>query len=362
MTRRRLLLLPALLCVVGLAACDTLGYYQQAVGGQLRLLGQRQDIDRLLQSDSTSPQLQSRLRSVQNILAFAEEALALPAGSQFTTYVELAQPYVVWNVFAAPEFSMQPLRWCYPVAGCVSYRGWFDEADALRHAHELEEEGHDVFVGGVAAYSTLGWFSDPVLSTVINRPEHRMAMLLFHELAHQLLYVSGDTGFSESYATAVEQLGLEQWLASRNDEEHAYTVLSTVAQEQARQAAFVDLVQGAVEDLDHLYQSDADPGALRAAKAQRIEELRAQYRRLQQDWDGDGSYDQWFAGPINNARLLTVTTYNEYVPAFRALFERCEAQWPCFHARARELARLDAAQRQAELAAVLEFPLSFRAR
>ena len=356
---RRLLLLPLLLCSIGLAACDTLGYYRQAVTGQVQLLGQRQRIDALLQADTTSPELKARLGSVQDILAFARDALELPVAGQYTTYVELEHPFVVWNVFATPEFSLQPLSWCYPIAGCVTYRGWFSEARAVRHARKLEAEGHDVYLGGVAAYSTLGWFSDPVLSTVLNRGEHRLAMLLFHELAHQKLYLPGDTEFNESFATAVEQLGLEQWLVSRAGEHRAESVLAGMAQDQARQAEFVALVQNAVSDLDILYQSAADSTTLRSAKAERIEALRAEYQSLRATWGGDAAYDQWFAQEINNAQLITVTTYNGYVPAFKALFEHCEAQWRCFYAQSQELAKVSGTERRARLAAVLEFPTSF---
>lgn len=359
MKRRRLLLLPLLLCSIGLAACDTLGYYRQAVGGQFQLLGQRQKIDVLLQSDSTSPELKARLRSVQDILAFARDELELPADGQYTTYVELDRPFVVWNVFATPEFSLQPLTWCYPIAGCVTYRGWFSETNAVKHARKLEAEGYDVYLGGVAAYSTLGWFSDPVLSTLVQRPEHRLAMLLFHELAHQKFYLPGDTEFNESFATAVEQFGLEQWLVSRAGSEQAALLLAGLAQEQARRAEFLALVQSAATDLDILYQSGADSTALRKGKADRMAALRMEYQSLKATWGGDAAYDAWFAQEINNAQLATVATYNSYVPAFKALFDHCAAQWPCFYAQLQELAKVPATERRARLAAVLEFPILF---
>jgi hypothetical protein len=214
MRRALRLLLPALLLALLLPACSSLGYYGQAVNGQLQLLARRQPIDSLLEAESTPADLRARLALVRQLLDFAAQELALPVHDQYRSYVELDRPFVVWNVFATPEFSMQPKTWCFPVAGCVAYRGWFSEARARADARRLREAGFDVFVGGVAAYSTLGWFSDPVLSTVLYREDHRLAMLLFHELAHQVAYTRDDSVFNESFATAVEQLGLAAWLAA----------------------------------------------------------------------------------------------------------------------------------------------------
>lgn len=357
MRGRVLLLLPAVLLLVFLPACSSLAYYSQAIGGQLHLLAQRQPIDALLRSEASSPELKSRLATVQQILRFAGDELALPTAGQYTTYVELERPFVVWNVFATPEFSLQPLTWCYPVAGCVAYRGWFDEADARADANRLQEAGHDVFVGGVAAYSTLGWFSDPVLSTVLNRDDHRLAMLLFHELAHQVVYVADDSEFNESFATAVEQLGLAQWLRAQEAQGRgsARERLDILGQERNRQADFVSLVQQATAELEQLYASDANSSSMRRAKAERITQLRSDYQELRQRWGGDTRYDAWFAGELNNARLASVATYNAQVPAFEVLFAQCGQDWHCFYRRVAELAELPRAVRQAELQAVLEF-------
>lgn len=354
---RRLLVLPVLLLLLLPSACSSLGYYTQAVAGQLQLLARRQPIDSLLRSAEVSPELKLRLQSVQQILAFAGHELGLPAAGQYTTYVELERPFVVWNVFAAPEFSLQARTWCYPVAGCVAYRGWFDEAAAQADARRLQEAGYDVFVGGVAAYSTLGWFSDPVLSTVLNRDEHRLAMLLFHELAHQVVYVPDDSVFNESFATAVEQLGLEQWLRMQEAQGlgSAAGRLNAVAMDRRLQADFVALVQAAVTDLGRLYARDMDEVTMRLSKAERIAQLRHDYAALKQAWGGDTRYDAWFSGELNNARLASVATYNAQVPAFEAVFRHCARDWHCFHARATELAQLPHDARQSALQAVLEF-------
>lgn len=356
MRRALRLLLPVLLLALLLPACSSLGYYGQAVNGQLQLLARRQPIDSLLEAESTPADLRARLALVQQLLDFAAQELALPVHDQYRSYVELDRPFVVWNVFATPEFSMQPKTWCFPVAGCVAYRGWFSEARARADARRLREAGFDVFVGGVAAYSTLGWFSDPVLSTVLYREDHRLAMLLFHELAHQVAYTRDDSVFNESFATAVEQLGLAAWLAANEAQggESASERLAELARERELDAAFVALVQATASDLRQLYASGLEPDAMRAAKAARIARLREEYAAARTAW-GDARYDAWFASEINNARLSSVATYNTLVPAFEALFAQCGGDWPCFHARAAGLARLPRAERESTLQAVLEF-------
>lgn len=334
-----------------LAGCDTLGYYGQAVSGQLNILLQRRAIPSLLAEPATPLLLREQLQQVQALREFAQDSLQLPVGRQFSSYVDVKAPYVVWNVFAAPEFSLEPLTWCFPVAGCVAYRGYFSEAAARGFAEVLRVEGYDVHVGGVTAYSTLGWFADPVLNTVIGREPWQVASLIFHELAHQLVYVPGDTVFNESFATTVERHGLQRWLQQTQDAAMAQDVLMRAAADQEQRARFVALVQAAVADLRVLYAGESEPVQLRAAKQARIDLLRMEYRDLQQNRGGDLSYDGWFAQELNNAVLLTVATYNEQVPALsRVLQEECADDLSCFYARARELAALETAARRAALA------------
>jgi predicted aminopeptidase len=205
---RRLVKVAALLLVsLLLLACETVGYYSQAVRGQLAIVLGRQDIERLLQDETLDPLLAERFHELLSIREFAASELALPVAGNYSSYVDLGREHVVWNVFAAPEFSVDPLNWCYPIAGCVSYRGYFSKQAASRYAGQLADEGYDVYTGGVDAYSTLGWFDDSLLSTVLDRDSYQLAGLIFHELAHQVLYLPGDTTFNESFATAVERAG-----------------------------------------------------------------------------------------------------------------------------------------------------------
>jgi len=333
-----------------LGACETLSYYSQAIGGQLHILGQRQAIDDLLAAPDTDPVLKARLQEISAIRTFAAEQLQLPVGSQYSTYVDLQRSFVVWNVFATPEFSLVPLSWCYPIAGCASYRGYFSEDAAQEFAVGLQQQGLDIHVGGVAAYSTLGWFSDPVLNTIVNREPHQLASLLFHELAHQLVYVAGDTEFNESFATAVAEEGLQRWLRRSGTTALAReTRPEAVRQEQLRQEQFVGLVQDAAGDLETLYASATPANEMRQAKAQRITQLRTSYTALKQEWNGYDGYDGWFSGDLNNARLATVGTYNALVPGFNALLTASGGDLAVFYSQVRSIARLDPQARRQRL-------------
>ena len=348
-TLRTYALIVATLMLIG--GCSAMGFYGQAVSGQLYILTHRQKIDALLQDPATDHQLKTRLDEIIAIRRFAAEELGLPLESQFSTYVDLGRPYVVWNVFAADEFSVTPRSWCYPVAGCVTYRGYFDEEAAQDFAAGLRAEGFDVYVGGVAAYSTLGWFSDPVLNTVLNRREHQLAALVFHELAHQVAYAKGDTEFNESFATAVEREGQRRWLAARADAATRRELEAGIASELRRQEQFVALVQGAVADLHALYQGGLPEAEMRGAKRARLDTLRADYAVLKTEWNAYSGYDAWFAAGLNNAQLATVTTYNALVPAFAALLAEEGGDLPALYARAQALEELPADERRVRLQA-----------
>jgi len=340
---RQLLLFAALAPLLG--GCATLGYYSQAVLGHLDLLRRATPIDEELRSDALPAALKAKLRTVLRIREFASRELALPDNGSYKRYADLGRRYALWNVFAAPEFSIVPVSSCFPVAGCVSYRGYFGEADADAAGAVLRERGNDVYIGGVPAYSTLGWFDDPVLSTFIHYPEAELARLLFHELAHQQLYVKNDTLFNESFATAVEQAGVERWLARAGNEggRAAYTRLRQIRRE------FVALLIKYRAMLEQYYRQDLPPEQKRLGKAQRFAEMEDEYRQLKISWGGFAGYDRWFAGKPNNATLASVALYTELVPAFSALLEREGGDLPRFYAAVKELARLPKDERNARL-------------
>ena len=341
--RLRPLLLAAALPLLG--GCSALGYYAQAVRGQIDLLRRATPIEQELASDAVAPDLKARLRAVVRIRAFASRELGLPDNDSYKRYADLGRSYAVWNVFAAPEFSVEPITSCFPIAGCVSYRGYFAEADAQAAAAALRERGYDVYVGGVPAYSTLGWFDDPVLSTFIRYPEAELARLMFHELAHQLLYVKDDTRFYESFAVSVEQAGVERWLAANGDarERAGYERM------QAMRNGFLALLLKYQALLKAYYQLDIPDGQKRLGKAQRFADMDAEYRALKASWGGFAGYDRWFAGKPNNAMLASVALYTDLVPAFSALLASVGGDLPRFYAAVKALAKLPKEERDARL-------------
>lgn len=343
----------ALLLVTLLASCNTVYFYGQAVTGQLNILARRASIEKLIADPDTDAALKAQLEYILAVRAFAESDLALPVEDNFATYADVGNPYVVWNVFAAQEFSLDARNWCYPVAGCVSYRGYFSEEAARNYATDLSEEGLDVWVGGVAAYSTLGWFSDPVLNTVINRDDYRLAALIFHELSHQVVYVPGDTQFNESFATAVEMEGLKRWLESSRDSAMAREVVETAQMEKAYREEFVALVQSYQPKLHDLYDSGLAPDAMRAQKAALFDALRADYASLRQGWGSFNAYDAWFSEEINNAKMNTVATYFNHVPAFDVLLAEAGGDMTAFYARVEQLSELSRVERHAALEALV---------
>lgn len=329
-----------------LVACETVRFYTQAVRGQLAIVFAREDIQRLLSAEDLAPGMEDTLREVLRIRDFARAELTLPVGDNYSSYVDVGREHVVWNVFAAPEFSTDPVNWCFPIAGCVSYRGYFSEEGAQRFAAALEEEGFDVYTGGVDAYSTLGWFDDSLLSTVLGRDSHQLAGLVFHELAHQVVYVPGDTTFNESFATAVEREGIRRWLIDSGRPE----LIARTEGNQQRQQEFVALVTEYRDRLDSLYDREIPEPAMRVGKAELQEELRAAYDRLRQGWDGYNGYDSWFARSLNNAQLGTVASYNDLVPFFDALLAEQSGDLSAFYREVEALAELEDEERETRLA------------
>ncbi|MGP1684369.1 MAG: aminopeptidase [Giesbergeria sp.] len=344
---RQLLLLAALALMLG--GCGNLRYYSQALSGQLDLLRRATPIEEELRRDAVPAAIKAKLRSVLRMREFASRELALPDNGSYKRYADLGRRYAIWNVFAAPELSIEPVTSCFPIAGCVGYRGYFAEADAQAEGAALRERGYDVYVGGVPAYSTLGWFDDPVLSTFIKYPDAQLARLLFHELAHQQLYVKNDTRFNESFAVTVEQAGVERWLAKNGDERErsAYARLQLIRRE------FVALLAKYRAILERYYLQDLPLEQKRLGKARRLAEMEDEYRQLKASWGGFAGYDRWFAGKPNNATLVSVALYTELVPAFTALLEREGGDLPRFYAAVKQLAQLPKEERDARLRAVL---------
>lgn len=331
---------------------DGPGYYWQSMAGHLAVMREARPIRELLAQPGIDPALRHKLEQVLEIRRFASADLALPANGSYTEYADLKRPFVVWNVFATPELSMKLQEWCFPVAGCVTYRGYYDQQDAERFAAKLRADGYDAFVRGVPAYSTLGWFDDPVLNTFVRYPDGELARLVFHELAHQVLYVKGDSTFNESFATAVEQAGLERWLAVREAVSRDPALRSEWQRFAERREQFLALLKRYRGALEAAYASSASDDDKRVSRREIFASLRRDYESLKQQWGGYAGYDRWFAQPLTNAHLASVATYTEQVPAFRALLAQEGDDLPAFYAAARRLGELPKADRERALAAL----------
>ncbi|MDB5794309.1 MAG: aminopeptidase [Noviherbaspirillum sp.] len=327
-----------------IGGCSQLGYFVQAAHGQFSLLSEAKPIDDWLADPAVADKLKDKLSKVREIRRFAARELGLPDNGTFTTYADVKRPFVMWNVVATPELSLDPIQWCFPVAGCVNYRGYYSKDEAQGYARGLRKEHYDVQVGGVPAYSTLGYFNDPVLSTFIQYPEGELARLVFHELAHQVAYAPGDSRFNESFAVAVEEAGVERWMAAHGDEKmrKAYTDY------EARKHDFLALLLKCRNALQANYESNASDAEKRKQKALIFQELQAEYQALKTSWGGYTGYDRWFAEPLSNAHLSAIATYHDFVPGFRAMLAK-EKSFGRFYAEVRKLAALDKSERRARL-------------
>lgn len=334
------MLLIGMVCVSG---CETVRFYSQAVIGQAQLLSKRESIQKLIDAESTEPALREKLLLINEAVDFAASQLELPSDGSYQHYVDIGRPYVAWNVFAAEEFSIEPKKWCYPIAGCVSYRGYFKEQNARDYAIKLQAKGFETFVGGVPAYSTLGWLNDPVLSNVLKRDENHLVATLFHELSHQKLYVKGDTTFSESFSRAVELEGLRRWLRAKGDEAdfRAYTARSQ------RQKQFIARLLALREQLGAMYTEDVPIDTKRRQKQQIIELFISDAESLlksiwQDQWKNkQQGFEQWLDKGINNARLAVIADYHVWVPGFLLLLNQSNGDLAVFYERCREIAAMD---------------------
>ncbi|QXI38563.1 aminopeptidase [Pseudomonas xantholysinigenes] len=342
-------LVPVALGVL-LGGCSSVGYYGQLAEGQWQLLRARQPLDRVIEDPSTSLELRQRLLFAEKARAFASAQLRLPDNGSYRVYADLGRPYVVWNVFATPELSLQPVTHCFPIAGCVAYRGYYRQGAARGAAALMREEGLDVYVGGVEAYSTLGWFDDPILSTMAGWGDERLATVIFHELAHQRFYVQDDTEFNESFASFVEQEGTRQWRAARG--------LAAIEDAGARQREqFTRLVLASRERLQAIYAGPLDEPGKRVAKQAEFERLRREYCQVRdRDWAGDRRFDAWIYAPLNNAKLLPFGLYDQWVPAFSQLFKEVGGDWARFYQRVEALGRIPIEQRKLALGRLMARP------
>ncbi len=327
-----------------MASCSSLNYYGQAAHGQLSLLSDARPIDAWMADPHTNPRLRVRLETARQIRRYAVQELGLPDNDSYKNYAALARPYVLWNVVATPELSLKPIEWCFPVAGCVNYRGYYNREDAQAYAKELRAAGNDVEIGGVTAYSTLGWFNDPLISTFINYPDAELARLIFHELAHQVVYVAGDSQFNESFASAVEEAGVERWMATYGND----AMRAGYARYLDRKRDFLALLLKIRSGLEANYTSNKPVAEQRAVKARLFQQLKDEYQVLKARWGGYAGYDKFFAEPLSNAHLASVATYNDFVPAFRALLKK-DAGLPRFYADVRAIAAQDKDARHATL-------------
>jgi predicted aminopeptidase len=328
------------------AGCAQLGYYVQAMQGQMSLMSEARPIDQWLADPQVKDELKGRLKRVREIRAYAAHELGLPDNGSYKNYADLKRKFVMWNVVATPELSIEPNQWCFPVAGCVDYRGYYSKEAAQAFAADLQRQGFDVRVAGVPAYSTLGWFNDPVLSTFIDYSDAELARLVFHELAHQVAYASNDSQFNESFATTVEEVGVARWLDSQGDD----GMRASYQAYQQRREDFLQLMARHRQQLQENFKRPVSDADKRKRKAAIFESLHQDYAQIKQlRWDGYAGYDHWFAGAMSNADFALMATYHDLVPALRNLL-LAKKTLQAFYQSVRELARLDKATRRKRLA------------
>ncbi|MDB6082572.1 MAG: putative aminopeptidase [Gammaproteobacteria bacterium] len=333
--------------VLGLIASSHAGcYLAQSARGQLAVMRRREPITRILGSPSTPADLRTQLAAVTSIRNFASHELGLPDNGSYRSYADVGRPYVVWNVVAAPEFAVDPKEWCYPIVGCVAYRGYFAEYKARSFAAALRKQGLDVSVGGVAAYSTLGHFDDPILNTMVNWNDADLAAIVFHELTHQLLYLPGDASFNEALATTVEEEGLRRWLLAQG----RTADLAAHVVQQEHYLEIVDLLRRARSELRVLYASGVDAQLMRERKRAVFATLRGSYRALTRQWP-TAPFGTWFEGEMNNAHLASVATYYDCVPGFERELAAVGGDLSSFYRRVRQLAKLNQEARDAAVCA-----------
>lgn len=327
------------------SACSSFGYYMDLMAGHSELLEQRKPVTDILAEKETKPKLRKLLKISQNIRDFASKELHLPENDSYRMYADLKRPYAVWNVVAAKEFSIKPKKWCFLFVGCLSYRGYFSKEDATTYANELKKEGYDVYVAGAKAYSTLGWFDDPLLNTMMYKSEARRAGIIFHELAHQVVYIDDDSAFNEAFATAVEQEGIRRWLAKngKNNQYEEYLL------DKQRDSQLNQLLQETREKLKVVYKTKVSDEEKRRAKKHVFALMQKKYHQLKKLWAGYNAYDKWMSQELNNSHLLLIATYHDLVPTFKAMLKKENYNLKKFYIAVEQFGQLDKDKRKNRL-------------
>lgn len=311
----------------------------------MEVMGHRQPVQDYLRKHPGDTATVEKLQLVEKLLHFAHTELYLPDNGSYRSYSDIGRDFVLWNVFAAPELSLQPKQWCYLIVGCLGYRGYYTRQDAVNLATDLKDKGYDVYMGGVAAYSTLGWFSDPVLNTMLRWDDRYLARVIFHELAHQKLYVRDDTEFNEAFADAVATIAVSRWIEKTSSPESVIRY----NEELARDERFHELVLDYRTRLDTIYQSGLPDSLKRTHKERLLNDLQRDYQRLRESWGDDDRYDRWMTGNLNNARLAAFATYRGLVPAFITLYEHGQRDLHTFYQRVQILSECDRDSRRRAL-------------
>src|ERR1051325_3205911 len=347
------------LIVLAVSGCKTISFYSQAIKGQYQIFAHEEPIDQLVAGPNTPDRLKQRLELLRSLRGFAEQDLKLPVDGHYRKYVDVHRPYVVWNVEGAPEFSLEPRSWWYPLLGRLDYRGYFSRDGATRYGSVLQNKGYDVYVGGVEAYSTLGWFKDPILNTFIFDPDPDLAEIIFHELGHQRVFARGDTDFNEAFATTVGQEGARRWLRSKGDTDAYEKYLA----ELRRTDQFVHLIMTTRARLAELYGDErTEEGRLKTTRAKEgvpkeqlreqkrriLAGLQTQYAQLKVEWGGATDYDQWFARQVNNAQLNSVAAYYDLLPGFDRLLAQNGGDLEKFYTAAERLEKEPKKPRQGD--------------
>lgn len=330
MPHRRVFIL--LIALLVLPSCRTVEFYSQAVGGQMEILRKSRPIEPIIADPETDPALRRQLKAVEGIRTFAKETLSLPGDESYGTYADLGRDYVTWVLYAAPEFSLEPKTWWYPTLGKLDYRGFFNDEDALKAGRELKKQGYEAVVNGVDAYSTLGWFHDPVLNCFVHGSDIDLAELIFHELTHRRLFRAGDTDFNESLATAYAEEGVRRWLKSqhRGADLRKYEALLVKREE------FYQEIETTRKKLETLYASGKPDDEKRKLKAAALGDLQNRFITLRRRWGGRG-LESWIEMKLNNAHLVSVITYQKNTAVFRRLLQDCKGDPDEFFKRAEKL-------------------------
>jgi len=333
-----------------LAGCATVDYYAQAVGGHLEVMSNARPIEEVLAEKDVPQAVRQRLELSQRVREFLSAEMQLPDNGSYRSYADLGRPYVVWNVIATDRFSVEPVRACFLFAGCFDYRGFFSKADASAAAAELANQGKDVHIAGATAYSTLGWFSDPLLSTLVEGSEAKLVGTMGHELAHQKLYVKGDSAFSEAFAVAMGGEAIKRWFRHTEQPEAYRAYLDR----RNRRREFNGLLLKTRQELSEIYASELAAADKKEAKRAAFGSMRKAYATLKENWGGYSGYDRWMSGELNNARLALVSTYNRLVPAFDTLLNAHKGDIKGFVTAAREMADLPLGERRERMLALIE--------